>query len=366
MRILLISGIIFVHVPHDQKTSPFLGMNGVFDWGRVFLRDSLFRIGVPCLSIISGYLLFQRGADTFDYLKTLRGKSRTVLLPFVLWNLALFVPVLLVQRFGVGIGYFPDLWTSSGRKLLTYAAATEGMPIDIPLYFLRDLLVCIILSPLLVFLVRRYPAPTLGVLLIVAVLPDVTLLLVLKNSILFSFALGIFLALRQADLKALDRFAVHGTLATLTAAIGLSIVQYWTGPSYPWAVDLARNTLSIFGAAGFWLLSSLLVKTQVGQRLASTGSLSFWIFCAHYPLLVAMWMVWNRVAGEELYPVFYIGAVLASFAILVTSNRLVLCWLPDQYELLTGGRGRKAKVAAASGSASAAAFGKTAITKQHR
>lgn len=47
MRILLISGIVFVHVPHDAETSPFLGLYGFFDWLRVFLGDALFRIGVP-------------------------------------------------------------------------------------------------------------------------------------------------------------------------------------------------------------------------------------------------------------------------------------------------------------------------------
>lgn len=30
MRILLISGIVFVHVPHDAETSPFLGLYGFF------------------------------------------------------------------------------------------------------------------------------------------------------------------------------------------------------------------------------------------------------------------------------------------------------------------------------------------------
>ncbi|WP_046599949.1 acyltransferase family protein [Neorhizobium galegae] len=369
MRILLISGILFVHVPHDPDTSPFLALNGFFDWLRVFLGDSLFRIGVPCLSAISGYLLFQRGWETFDYAKTLRSKAKTVLLPFLLWNLGLLGAIFVIQRVDMGVGYFPDLWNISTRELLSNAFATEGLPINIPLYFLRDLIVCILLSPILAMLVRRFPAATLGVLFLLAITPMLTVGIVLKKSILFSFTLGIFLALYRVDLKSADRFAVPGTAVMLAAAVLLSIGLYWTGPDFPWPLDMARNALSILGAGGFWLMSAIIIRSWIGQRLAATGSLSFWMFCAHYPLLVLMWMVWNRVAGDDLYPLFYGVAAVASFVILFVSNRLVSHRMRGLYEVLTGSRGRKAKLLAATKShplAEASGPGEPAITQQHR
>jgi len=345
MRILLISGIVFVHVPFDPQTSPFLGQNGFFDWLRVFFGDSLFRIGVPCLSAISGYLLFRRGWDAFDYGKVMQSKARTVLVPFLLWNLGLFAVVLLVQRAGMGIGYFPDLWNASSRELANYAFASENFPVDIPLYFLRDLVVCIALSPILAFFVRKAAVPTLVILFVVAILPDLTLFIVLKKSILFSFTFGIFLALNRIDLSALDRFAVPGTALVVAAAVLLSIALYQTGPDYSWSLELLRNALSIIGAGGFWLMSALAIRSTLGKRLAATGSLSFWIFCAHYPLLVVMWMVWNRIAGDQLYPLFYVGAISSALVILVISNALVSRLMPGLYQTLTGSRGRKAKLA---------------------
>ncbi|MCC2611774.1 acyltransferase [Neorhizobium sp. Rsf11] len=369
MRILLISGIVFVHVPYDPPTSAFLGLNGFFDWLRVFLGDSLFRIGVPCLSAISGYLLFQRGLDAFDYARTLRSKAKTVLLPFLLWNCSLLATVFLLQHFDIGVGYFPDLWNASTREFLSYALATEGLPVNVPLYFLRDLIVCIILSPILAFLVRRYAAPTLVILFVLAILPELTLGIVLKKSILFSFTFGIFLALNRLDLKALDRFSIVGTAAMLAVAILLSIGLFRTGPDFPWALDLARNTLSIVGAGGFWLMSALAIRSWIGRRLAGTGSLSFWVFCAHYPLLVLLWMVWNRMAGDEQYPLFYASSVIASFVILTTSNLFVSRAMPGFYEILTGSRGRKAKLSAAAKSYSSAGTtrsGEPAMTQQQR
>ncbi len=370
MRILLISGIVFVHVPIDPSTSPFLGTNGFFDWLRVFFGDSLFRIGVPCLSAISGYLLFRKGHETFNYGATLWSKTKTVLVPFLIWNLGVFLAVLAMQWTGEGVGYFPDLWNASWRDTLDYAFATETLPIDIPLYFLRDLFVCIVLSPVLAFLIRRFAAPTLVILFLVAILPDVVLYVVLKKSILFSFSFGIFLALNKLDVKALDRFAVVGTLAMLVLAALLATALYATGPDFPWGLDLARNTLSIVGAGGFWLASAMLIRSRLGQRLAASGSLSFWMFCAHYPLLVLMWMVWKRVAGDSLYPVFYVSAIAIAFVVLAVSNTLVSRYLPGLYAVLTGSRGRKAKIAAATSaaypSAGLARQGEAALSQSRR
>lgn len=346
MRILLICGIVFVHVPHDPAADVVIAETGWFNWLSVFLGDSLFRIGVPCLSMISGYLLLRKGVASFDYGKVVRSKTMTVLVPFLIWNLGLFFLIIGLQRAGIGAGYFPDI-TASFREMLTYAFALEDMPANVPLYFLRDLFVCILLSPVLLFLLRRAAMPTLAILFVLAVIPDLSFAIVVKRSILFSFALGMFLGLRGADLKALDRFAWPGSIATLLAAFALSLAIYLSQPAYPWGVDLARNILSIVGAFGVWMLSAILIESRLGKRLAATGSLSFWVFCAHYPVLVLLWMVWNRIGPVEAYPVFYFGAVVVSLVILVISNAVIMRVVPPVYQLLTGSRGRKEKLAKA-------------------
>ncbi|MBB3945426.1 succinoglycan biosynthesis protein ExoH [Rhizobium skierniewicense] len=342
MRIVLISGIVFVHVPHDPETSPFLGAYGFFDWVRVFLGDALFRIGVPCLSAISGYLLFRRGLADFDYPATIKSKTRTVLLPFLLWNGLLFLGVLVMQRFGVGVGYFPDLWSATAREIMNHGAAVEEFPLNIPLYFLRDLFVCILLSPILAFLVQRFPWPTLVVLLVLTALPDLPIWIVQKKSILFSFSLGIALALHKVDLKTLDPYAGRITLAIMVAATLLATGLYFTGPAFTFELNLLRNLLAVAGAIGLWAFSSIMIESRAGRRLSQTGSLSFWIFCAHYPLLVIMWMIWNK-GGPDFYPAFYIGAVLSSFVILIITDAQVRSRFPSLYAVLTGSRSSKQK-----------------------
>ncbi len=338
MRIVLISGIIFVHIPFDPQTSPFNGAYGLFDWLRVFLRDSLFRVGVPCLSAISGYLLFRHGAASLDYGKTIRRKTKTVILPFLLWNSAFFMFVLILQHYGIGDGYLPDLSEATPHTLATLLFAIDGTPINLPLYFLRDLFVCILLSPILAFLIRRAPLPTLGFLLLLAAWP-VSIGIVLRNSILFSFSFGIYLSLHRIDVTIVDRYAALIGTAFIALAALLATAAYMTGPGLPLWLEVCRNLMVLVGIPGFWALSAILIRSRVGQALADTGGLSFWIFCAHYPLLFCLWVLWNR-GGSDLYPIFYLLAAALSLLLLPLTNGMARYALPSFYNLLTGSRTR--------------------------
>ncbi|MGB3812597.1 MAG: acyltransferase [Shinella sp.] len=336
MRIVLISGIIFVHVPYDPATSPYLGQFGGFDWVHVFLADSLFRIGVPCLSAISGYLLFHRGLDAFDYRKTLRTKASTILLPFLLWNTAFLLLVYVAELRGIGLGYLPDVVNATPRELMNLALAVETWPINIPLYFLRDLLLCLILSPLIALAVLRYPRTVLALMLAYAVLPLPNGIF-LKKSILFGFSFGVAMALHRIDIKRVDRFAVPVVLAALVMALLLSVALYDYGPQFPIWLDMLRSLAAIAGIFGAWALSALLIRTGAGQSLSRLGGLSFWIFCAHYPLLIVFWMIWNRLGIGE-YPLFYAASPVLALAILVSTHALARRFAPALHAILTGRR----------------------------
>jgi succinoglycan biosynthesis protein ExoH len=308
----------------------------MMDWLRVFLGDSLFRVGVPCLSAISGYLLFRRGFDGFDYGKTLRSKASTVLVPFLLWNLSFLAFVALAQSQGMGFGYLPDVIHASPRDMASLALALEAWPINLPLYFLRDLLLCLVLSPLIGFLMLRYPRATLIALLLYAVLPLPNGVF-LKKSILFGFSAGVGVALHRVNLAAIDRHAKAIFSGVFLATLLLSLGLYMTGPEFPLWLDMTRGLIALTGILGSWALSALLVKTALGQRLSGGGGLSFWIFCGHYPVLIVLWMIWNRL-GYDFYPFFYAAAPVLTLVMLYGTHALMQSVSPRLHATLTGNR----------------------------
>lgn len=327
------------------KRAHFSASTGSFDWLRVFLGDALFRIGVPCLSAISGYLLFRRGMSGFDYPATIRSKSKTVLLPFLLWNGALFAVVLLVQLFDVGVGYFPDLWNASPREIISHGTALEELPVNVPLYFLRDLFVCILLSPVLAFLMRRFALPTLAILLIITAMPDLTIFIVQKKSILFSFSLGIALALHRVDVKALDPYA--------PPIMALTFRRLRHAGDRP-----------LFHRPGIHLLAQHVA--QSARRLRRARFLGLFLdphpqpawpaACRHrqpelLDFLCPLPVACHHVDGLEqgwpgLLSAFYISATLSAFVILVISNAQTRKYLPAIYGVLTGSRNGKRRTKA--------------------
>lgn len=340
MRILLISGIVFVHVPYDPQTSPFTGDNGFIDWFRVFLGDSLFRVGVPCLSAISGYLLFRRGIDAFDYGKTILSKLRTVLLPFLIWNLSFIVVVLVAQGNGIGFGYLPDAINATPRDWATLATALEAFPMNLPLYFLRDLLLCIVLSPLLAIMIKRAPIATLALIFIYVVFP-VPSGIFLKKSILFGFCCGIYVSLHRIDVKTLDPYAGRIAAIFMTVSVILATLLYWNGPDYPVWVDVLRSLVALCGIIGSWAISLLLIRSKLGKRLSKLEGLSFWVFCAHYPLLIVFWMIWNRAGDADFYPLFYFSAPILALVILTVTHKATQVLAPPLHAILTGSRAGK-------------------------
>jgi succinoglycan biosynthesis protein ExoH len=100
---------------------------------------------------------------------------------------------------------------------------------------------------------------------------------------------------------------------------------------------MLRSLTAIGGIFGAWALSALLIRTAPGQALSRLGGLSFWIFCAHYPLLILFWMVWNRLDSPD-YPLFYAASPFLALAILVASDAAARRWLPGLQAILTGRR----------------------------
>ncbi|RCS25649.1 acyltransferase [Phyllobacterium salinisoli] len=336
LRITLICGIVLVHIPYGPETAPFHGENGIIDWLRVFLAESVFRVGVPCLSAISGYLLLRNGFEKFNYPRTLGRKMQSIVLPLLIWNSAFFLFVYVAQSRGIGEGYLPDVIHVRLSELLNLIFALDGEPINLPLYFLRDLFVCILLSPVLALLVKRYPLTTLTFLLMLTVMP-VSIHIVLRKSILLSFALGMFFAIHKVDIKKMDSYAAPVFAAFLVTSAGLAAALYQYGPDYPYWLDVTRNVFILVGIPGFWALSALLIRSQIGQQLARTKGLSFWIFCTHYPVLLLLWMVWNRIDFHE-YVIFYAGALGIGGVLLLLSNTIARRTFPGTYALLVGSR----------------------------
>ena len=113
----------------------------------------------PFFFFISGYLFFKTGFFTMDlYVKKLTRRFLSLFTPFLLWNLLYLVLVIIIGLFSsrVPILGIPieEMSFVNGLKALWNIALIPGgntlaAPVAVPLWFVRDLMVTVILSPLI-------------------------------------------------------------------------------------------------------------------------------------------------------------------------------------------------------------------------
>ncbi|MEW4569529.1 acyltransferase [Tautonia sp. JC769] len=338
LRALLIYGILVVHIPYAGHPDAGSGEASFFSWFRTLLGDVAFRSGVPCLSAISGYLLFSRGIRT-SYANFARKKFTTLVIPLLVWNALVYVLVLGAQGFGVANGYFPDLRAAPPRETMNLLLSISGEPINLPLYFLRDLFACMIMAPAIGFAVRIAPIPTLLLLLAVS-MNFIGQPFFLRADIVLSFAIGATLALHKVDVTALDRsWRAWGAIFVVLSCL-LALALTLVDSASPTWIFYGKKLLALIGALAFWTLSSVLSRTAPGARLGEASQHSFWVFCSHYPAMMILWMIWNKYCGPDYYLVFYFGCMALAFPALAILHVILRSRLGKVIAIVDGGRSR--------------------------
>lgn len=346
IRLAMIVGIMVIHIPYTAAHNPYAPGRDALDWTMLFLRDGLFRAGVPTLSIISGWLLARQTRRSYPDL--LKKKAGTLLIPFFVFNVGTFAAVYLMQVAGAG-SFWPDVVGASAGETADFALALSSQPINVPLYFLRDLMVCMLLSPVLFLMLRRAPWIGLGVLFLVTIVGpqvpgwgDVQTTIILRIDILLFLYIGMMLGDSEVDLTKLDAYLVPALLLSL---LGAGVTMVLGALDMPFGTTVQRLLIIPMKGAicvTVWIISARIIEFPLGQFLARNSGKAFWFFCTHIPVMTVLFMIWHRTAIP--YPVFYVSVVPVTIMVLVAVYYSARNVAPDLFALATGKRAKKKPV----------------------
>lgn len=323
LRFVMIFGVIVLHTPAYVPMSA-LG-DGWFDAIKAYFQLAVFRATVPVLTIISGLLLFGAGLDRLPG-KLFTKKARTILLPFLCFNLPL-VPLAMGAEMFAGIELSAQLWPFEPMAWLNAAFGLTASPINYPLNFLRDLMVLILLAPLFGWLLRHHAWPGLVVVSVVF-FKNYDGILVLRDLMAVLFYVGGMAAVRGWNLRALDRYALPCLILFLLACAAMVHFR------------IANTTyLRLVAPFLIWPACALLVGTRPGSWMTGMSRYSFFMFLAHSPVLLLTWILYGRFGGSLPYPVYWVAAPIAVTAVLVLVYRVAGNRMPRLFPLLIGARG---------------------------
>ena len=367
VRVLCIGFMIFVHVPDNAISPTGDGATSVPLYSLLFqgfLVEGVGRASAALLSLVSGLLTavaLSRGSSSALY----RRRFRSIIVPMVIWSsatVALYALLSLVRPTFLHLdGHGP--WEAALFYLNTVIFLTEQSPLSPTMHlgFLRDLFVCILLSPVLLMALRR-AAPLLFAALTMLYLLDLESAIILRPLVLFAFTIGLCLALRGTRLDGVDAhwpwwvaLSVLATLLVMASSderVAGSVASAWLTHH---GVDLRESLLyplsRLFGALAIWSLAAKLVGSGWDRRLARLSPYVFVAFCSHNLALALLWEGLVRpLIGSTLGVAYVLWFALAPFVamfcaalIVETLARLV----PPLAALLTGGRVAAPALAAA-------------------
>lgn len=330
MRPLLILGTVYVHTGGVDDSIGWEWRNP-FDYLVAVLRNGLFRAGVPMLTLISGFLLFGAALDRTP-MKMLRKKFRTLAIPFLVFNLA-FIALMYPLEVFFGFAYRLPLTGVDLAGWLDRLFALTDTPFNMPLYFLRDMIVLILLAPLFGYLLRK--APMIGLALVsVIFFFDLDRHLVLRSTSAILFYVGGMAALYDWKLEAFDKHAKWCAALIVAACLGFIAMRVektiWLALTLPFLL---------------WPAASLLHGTRIGRWALMGNKYSFFVFVAHFPLMFLGWQFILRYARFVPFPIYYVFSPLLTVAFLIGLYHLLMRLAPRAFGIAIGNRDRSARAA---------------------
>jgi surface polysaccharide O-acyltransferase-like enzyme len=306
-----------------------------------FFHYGLRALAVPFFFICSGYFLCSRADFLSAWPGEVRKRVRSLLLPFVVWSAGWIVVLWALQQ-------VPSLEGSFGRgriELSDAAQVTDLMtrdPIPHPLWYMRDLFLLTLLSPAIVWLLRRGWGTALyfaGALAIFYSTPSIELR---ESGDFLFFGIGVVLAQRQAQSTA--AYASLGPLLGI-ASFGLIAYHCWWVDTRHAETQWLLNTAALLGLPAIWLLYDRVEPWVRTAGMLVAADFALFIYMGHEPLvtLVRKAMVPVLGGGTAGLLVIWLGSASAVIGGLVLTAVILRQIAPGAYALLSGGRvpGRK-------------------------
>lgn len=246
-----------------------------YEFLKLLVSQTLVKVAVPVFFIMSGYLFFAN-VDKWDvvtYKKKILRRIKTLLLPYLIWNLLMAVKL---KTFCMSM--FWAYWDPAGSQVDWFGhEQLMTAPANMPLWFLRDLMVVSLLTPIIYILVRRLGYWLMAMLIVLYLSGVCAFIPGLSAYAVFFFSLGAFLSIRKMDLvENLKQFEwpAYG----FSVILGVSMMITYSTPVFSSLMLCFRLTGAI---AVFCLATRILSATDI--RLPSVVCKSaYFIYLAHY------------------------------------------------------------------------------------
>ncbi|KAF2081157.1 acyltransferase family protein [Flavobacterium sharifuzzamanii] len=308
-----------------------------------FISQGITRIAVPIFFTISGYLLFIRlnNINIFkEYIPILKKRFISLAVPYLIWSFSFFMFFLLLQK-------LPGIATLFKQKHIADYSISETLsvifinPIPFQLWFIRDLILLIVIFPLLYWVLQLFKG--LALLLFLISWWFGFDFIVFSNEALLFFAFGSFLGINKSDLKVEINQITTCFLISLWLLIVLcETLLVYKSFSNLYILNFLHKSGILIGVISVWFFYDFILKNKYRFYFKSIPflHLSFFIYAFHEPLLEILKIIFYKILGTEQTAMFsiYIVAPLIVIALCILTGEFLKKKVPSFFKIITGGR----------------------------
>ena len=287
LRFFCAALVVFLHAFGPREASY---KNGVYDILRILLSQGIGRVAVPIFFLISGYLFFIKleNWNTKIWINKCKKRIHTLLIPYFVWNLIAIILSLFFysKRYIFNGAPAPNLisWFESIGGIRAFWNSKSGLwPIDGPLWFIRNLIILVIFSPIIQYFVKK--TGIIG-LLILGILYYFRWWIKIPGFECIGFmflSLGAFFSIKKIDFASLfQNYRQLITCFALPSLVGMVLTYGNNNAIYIKLCDF----FTLFGSASIIGIVSYLISNNKLHERALLSNSSFLIYAAHNVFLL--------------------------------------------------------------------------------
>lgn len=304
-----------------------------------FISKGIAKIAAPLFFSISGLLFFKSFEFTVaGILNKLKARVKTLVIPYLFWSALGLILILFLQLIPWSKDFFtrePVRDYSISKILFTILVD----PVPYQLWFVRDLIMLMICSPVIWYLMKMTKGAWLIILAFLWTMAPKTFEL-FSNEALFFFTIGCAFAVDKNELlnhrfktSVIYIFLILWLLIVLVTTLLLMFNQI------TFLLKALNNLGIVIGIISVWSLYDWLDQERIA-KYSTLFSYSFFIFVIHEPLLTifkkGMFFLLAKTDFSSL--LIYVIAPLITISVSVLLRYALTKNAPQLYNLVTGGR----------------------------
>lgn len=346
LRFPMIVLVMFIHANYGQINQDLYSLIP-FKCVTSLVSERVALIAVPLFFFFSGFLFFHNGKFSRAlYISKLKKRSRTLLLPYVLWNAFYLLLIFIMQCLKPGftaaikkqiIDFGCSDWLLSfwNISIINKIPGVAMGPVVYQFWFIQDLLVLMVLSPLIWFLIRKLKV-FFVVLLLVGFFSSVMPEVVGFHSVsLTYFSLGAYCSIMKCSFVQVARRNIYFWIVLFLSVFIVNTICA-SAPHILMQIETMSACLLVLACTSMLIEKN---KLHVNRLLADS---SFFLFAYHELVLaILLYVIKHRIIVPQdsftalsLYFAFPAVAALMGVALYYELRK----YAPKFTAVITGGR----------------------------